>query len=326
MTQTQRFKPYFNKWLEDLNVLLEICQRIQPFLKKWLEELFFSKISIKMKKLFWWLKELNFFFWIWIEKLNFFEHSNFFENMLKELFFFEYHSQNWTYFSALLKEWNIWEYDSKNWTSFEITHDTKKLNFLWNKIWPKELNFFSDKTQRIDFFFWREELNPFFSDRTQRIEPFLDESKTWELSFEHDPMHWTFLWLALEHVSMIWAFFDMTQSIDFFLLKEINPFSRIWLEPFLHDSKIWEPFFYMTQRLQPFVHDSMNWTFLWTFLWTWLNEMSLFLHDSKNWTFFSWIWLKELNFWTTRIEPFIEYDARNWTFSGIWLNGFFLKN
>ena len=92
----------------------------------------------------------------------------------------------------------------------------------------------------------------------------------------------------------------MTQRFENLLFtwhKDFNLlFMTQWIEPSCepsceHDSMKWASF-YMTQRIE---------------------------------LFFSWIWLKELNFWTTRIEPFIEYDARNWTFSGIWLNGFFLK-
>ena len=52
-------------------------------------------------------KKLNFFFCIWIKELNFF-------TWLKELKFFQYDTQNWTFFFKK-------KHDSQNWTFFLIT-------------------------------------------------------------------------------------------------------------------------------------------------------------------------------------------------------------
>ena len=140
--KTQRIEPSFSKWLEDLNFLSEMSQRIKTLLKKWLEELIFWKISIKIKKLFWWLTELNFFFkkkkhdsqnWIifsrWLTELN-----PSFLTWLNDLI--------WTW----LKEFFV-EHDSNNWLSsffserLKILHTTQRIEPFF-RIWPNESNLF----------------------------------------------------------------------------------------------------------------------------------------------------------------------------------------
>ena len=71
----------------------------------------------------------------------------------------------------------------------------------------------------------------------------------------------------------------------------------------------------------------MTWTLL-----TWLKDLrTFFLHDSKTSTFCEPSCEHDSRIWasfymTQRIELFfLEYDSKNWTFSGIWLNGLFFE-
>ena len=100
----------------------------------------------------------------------------------------------------------------------------------------------------------------------------------------------------------------MSQRIDFFL---------IWLTQSID---------FFAQRIKPFFSD-MTWTLL-----TWLKDLrTFFLHDSKTSTFCEPSCEHDSRIWasfymTQRIELFfLEYDSKNWTFSGIWLNGLFFE-
>ena len=103
-------------------------------------------------------KTWTFFFWIWLKESN---------------PFFECDSKNRTFFWMWLKNWNFW-----------LKKIVNKLN-SFQKIWPKELNFFSQNDAKIVFFqrsdskkgtflkICLNELNFSNKNMTQRIEPFL---------------------------------------------------------------------------------------------------------------------------------------------------------
>ena len=113
----------------------------------------------------------------------------------------------------------------------------------------------------------------------------------------------------------------MTQRIE--LLVKSNLTQRI--EPsVLHNPKNWifltqriEPFLSdRTQRIEPFLFESKTWELAFvehdSMIW------ASFLHDSKNWTF-SGIWLNGLNTFvraqvTQSTEPFLECVSDNWAF------------
>ena len=142
------------------------------------------------------------------------------------------------------------------------------------RVWVKELNFFWNNT-------WHKELD--------------------------------FLWNEIWPKELNLLFY-ITQRIEFFWRKELNPFSRIGLKELnlfylsqrlenllLNMTQWFEPLFYMTQRIEPFLEfDSMDWTLFcksagdskyWTFsgmclkqlsfffFWTWLEELTSCLHD-----------------------------------------------
>ena len=113
----------------------------------------------------------------------------------------------------------------------------------------------------------------------------------------------------------------MTQRIGFLVKWSLT--QRI--EPsLLHNPKNW--FFFLTQRIEPFLSDrtqriepflfeSKTWELAFehdSMIW------ASFLHDSKNWTF-SGIWLNGLNTFvraqvTQSTEPFLECVSNNWVF------------
>ena len=163
---THRIEPLFmnlfSRWLKELKSFF-LTQRIEPFLFSNVTqriELFFSKCLKEFNlsfiwTIFTWLKELNFFFSIWIKE--FFLMSQRVEPV------FEYDSKNRPFFQM--------EYDSKNWTFqkkgqrielFEC--DSKNWTFYW--VWFRELNLFLSMTQKIELFsfFWirLNESIPFF--------------------------------------------------------------------------------------------------------------------------------------------------------------------
>ena len=269
--KTQRIEPSFSKWLEDLNFLIEMSQRIKTLLKKWLEELIFWKISIKIKKLFWWLTELNF-----LKK-----------NMTHRIeSFFPDDSRNWTFLFNMTQRIELFvEHDSKNWT------------FCWT--WLEQLIelFFFRTTQ--DFAYDSKNRTFFFSNMTQRIEPFLKifskkfSVRFTELNFfQHYLKNGTFESMG-QRIELLLKL-HMTQRIGF--LVKWNLTQRI--EPsLLHNPKKW---FFLTQRIEPFLSDRTR-------------RIEPFLFESKTWELAfehdSMIWASFL------------HDSKNWTFSGIWLNG-----
>ena len=151
-------------------------------------------------------------------------------------------------------------------------------------------------------FLWlrRQELNLFFLKMTQKM--------------------WTLFWTFFLYDSKIWTFFflkiwfkelNMTQWIEPFFpvwLKELNPFKK-WLKEL-------SPFFNMIQRIElSFRNMSFFFKKIWLkelFFWkkTWLTELNLFL----TWLIENWTLLFNM---TQRIEPFFQYESKNW----IWLKG-----
>ena len=136
----------------------------------------------------------------------------------------------------------FFQYDSKK-LSLSFQHDSDKYltqrielfsmtqRFCW--IRHKESNFFLKYDQRIDFFLkicsqnfsvWFTELNFF---------PAL--LKEWNI-WEDDSKHWTFI--AIKHDTKNWTSFLIW-------LKELNLFVK-------YDAKSFEPFFYMTHRIEQF--------------------------------------------------------------------------
>ena len=232
-----------------------------------------------------WLKELNLFFWMWLQELH-----------------FECDSKNWTLSWMWLKESNLlFKNDSKFWTFFQKTC-LKELNlFLKKKRWLEELNFdffeydskkcffvnedhsnyttffYDSKNWLSPFKIWLNDLSLFWN-MTQRIEFFQKkkkpDSQNWTLLFNMTHRNWTFL-------------FNMTQRIEplFSLTRRIELF-------FKSTTQRTEPFFNMSQRIE---YDSKDWTFfcfnltekiVYIFLNIWLKELN---------SFFS-VWLKELTF------------------------------
>ena len=207
---TQRIKLFFfETWLTELNHFSNMTQRNWTYL-----------FNMTLTNI--WLKELNFFPWL----KDFVEYDTknrtFFLNMTKEsiFFFWKYVLRTFSvwftelnFFPALLKEWNIWEDDSKHWT-FCFT-------------WPKELNVFSNMTQRVEPFckIWRKIFWTFF----------LHDSQNWTI-LKHESQNWTFVFFFEKHDS-----------------QRLN-------NSFQHESKEMTPFFEMTQRVFVFhkIHDSKN--------------------------------------------------------------------
>ena len=120
---------------------------------------------------------------------------------------------------------------------------------------------------------------------------------------------------------------------------------RTWLFFFQYESKVFSKwveelnsFLNMTHRIDPFsigLKDLM--------LFSLTQRIELFLTRTDRIGPFSWIWLRELNFflgflhvyffqkWCRELNPFFfEYDAKNWTFFFLWmwrkeLNPFFFE-
>ena len=272
--------------------------------KNWFSE----NINQNIETLFWWLKELSFFFWeTWLTELNHFFHvthgiepffptwliviESFFLTWLKELNPFWNMTQRVEKFS--------WVFDSKNWIFFEYD----------SKIWTF---FFLNVTHRIEFFM------------TQRIEFFFVEYSMTKILLNNDSKNRTFFFF--ERILCFFFERDSQNSKNFF---QYDSLLQIWIELIFSALPIewntWE-------------NDSKNWTFIaikhdtknWTSC-----EIKFVLHDPKNWTFsnmtqriepfwldskncaFFWTWLAELSFFfflkvTQRIEPFWKNDSKNW--------------
>ena len=145
----QRNGPFFTNESKTWTSFRNMSVRIKPFWKI-LEELIIWKI-MKIKKLFDESRKWTLFFYMTYRTEPFFQHDSkklkiffFFENMFKDFVSIIHRIE--LFFSVLLQEWNIWEDDSK-----------KKWTFWFT--WPKELNLFSNLTQRVD---------PFFQNITQK--------------------------------------------------------------------------------------------------------------------------------------------------------------
>ena len=201
-------------------------------------------------------------------------------------------------------------------------------------------SFFLNMTQRIEPFIswvWRKELDC-FSNMTQRNELFSkSDSKNWffliwltelNLFIFYDSQNWTFF----DNDSKNWtlSFLGTTQFLNSFLiwLKELNSFllrkdhdSKNWTY-FQYDSKYWIKefnlfgFFFqkknMTQRIEPFfLNMTLGIDLFWGMTQRFFQNMTLrtelFFSNvtQKNWTFFFWTLLEELN-------PFY-YVFKNWT-------------
>ena len=244
---------------------------------------------------------------------------------------FQYDSKNWTFLLILTqRSERFFEYDSKNWIFFE--HDSKESNLPLFGVWLKELTFFFNMIQRIEFFFM-----------THKIEP-----PFWRRLKESNPFFWT------QHQKL--NFCLKIQKATFFLKnsKKSNHFQKNMtqrIEPFFvffFDSNIWN----MTQRMnllfEPLFFKEMKFCFFFSF---WLKElkpfvflkmsqrieplfhMSYFFTRLKELIFFNMtqrffqIDSKELNSlfsmtqrndlvspkWRTELNPYFECDAKNGT-------------
>ena len=189
--------------------------------KNWFSE----NINQIIQTLFWWLKELSFFFfflknmthrnwtlfWIWLKELN--------------PFLFEYDSKNWTFFEYDSKIWIFLECDSQNWT-FLLTqrnefffqndkdfveYDSKNRTFVW--ICPIELNLFWNFTQ------WNEP-------SAQK------DSKNWTLKDYLNNK--TFLWIGNLFDSKNWTFFSKISLKNYWPFLTWLTESNFFLE---HDSQ-----------------------------------------------------------------------------------------
>ena len=225
----------------------------------------------------------------------------FFSKWVKELNpFFEYDSKNWPFKKKGSKNWTFFfEYDSKNWTLF-----------FWNM------------TQRIEPFFLEhdsKELNLFLS-MNQRIESLSEyDSKNRTLFFfEYDSMNRTHF-LNVTQIEIFGWKIVKKFKIDFFTWpEESNPlfFSNMTqrIEPFsigLKDLML----FSLTQRIELFLTRTDR---IGPFSWIWLRELNFFLGFLHVYffqkmmqriePFFLWIWRKELN------PFFFECDVKNLIF------------
>ena len=183
---TQRIEPFISwLWRKELNFFLVYDAKNWTLFQIWREELdlFFSNRTQRNVFFFFkkWLKALNFFFWV-------LEWNFFFTVRVKELNFFEYDSQNWTFF--------FFEYDSQNWTFFTMTqrielflfgYDSKIELFFWygSKNWTSSFikkDHDSKKWTRSVCFFQTKIM-------TQRIQPFCFSKK--KKTYFHDSKNWT---------------------------------------------------------------------------------------------------------------------------------------
>ena len=184
----QRIEPLFWKnnsknwtWLKDLNSLFSnLIQRIGLILMTPRLEASFLNYDTEFLLKIKWLKELDQILW------------------LKEMIFL-YDSKNWFFCMTQRIETFFFEYDAENWNLF-----------LW--IWRRELNPFSFLPQIIETFsslpqiiepffqkFWLKELN-FFSDMTQRNEFWKKkkDSKSWtcffKMTYRIEPLLFSLIW------------------------------------------------------------------------------------------------------------------------------------
>ena len=250
---TQTTEPFFHKWLEDLNFLLQICliEILKMKKKRWLEELIFWKYQSKYRN-----------FILMTQRIEFFFLTNMTHGTEP---FFPCDSRNWTLLSNMThSNWILLffdmtqriepflEYDSKSCKIF-MSFWLKELNLFW--IWLENLNFFSWMWLTELNFLWLKELSFFQYDKD---------------FVEYDSKNRTFVWICPIELNLFWNF---TQWIEHFAQKD----SKNWtLKDYLNNKTfLWLGelglFFYLTQRIEFFLK---NITQLLTFFW----------HHSQNWT------------------------------------------
>ena len=171
--------------------------------------------------------------------------------------------------------------------------------------------FFFNITQRLEPFFltiWPSRIEPFWKIWLKGLNP----------PFQYDSKNWTFFWTWLTE-----TFWIITQRIVFSKnmthnTQRIEPSFHKWLEDltFLFQMCLIEITFFFWKK-----DDSKNWfseninQIIQTLFW-WLKELSSFFFfwkdmTHRNWTFFHM---------SQRIEPFFEYDSKNWKiFMIFWL-------
>ena len=182
------------------------------------------------------------------------------------------------------------KFGSKNWIGF--FYATQRIELI-SLIWLTELTF---------FFVWLSELNFFKYD-----------SVKWTFFFSNMTQRIEFLTKRLKELNFFFLKTDISQRTDFSMTQRIEFFSMQRIEPFFFSVN-------MTQRIEPF---SIGLKDLMLFILT--QRIELFLTRTDRIGPFSWIWLRELKFFLgfftclffskmmQRIEPFFEYDAKNWT-------------
>ena len=176
------------------------------------------------------------------------------------------------------------------------------MNLFW-KIWLKGLNFFKcDLEPRIILQFdsnnwiWLKALNP---------------------PFQYDSKNWTLFWTWLTE-----TFLSYHNSKNCFVKKYDSQNAKNWTFFSQMTRRLDFSFSNMSDRNNFFFwkkDDSKNWfseninQIIQTLFW-WLKELSSFFFwkdmTHRNWTFFHM---------TQRIEPFFEYDSKNWIFMIFWL-------
>ena len=247
-----------SQWFEPFFFL--ITKRIEPFFEQGLKEFdfFTQKLTQRMEPLF----------------------KNFTQRI--ELSCRNMTRRNWTLSKKKGKEWNSFSFKKllKELNSFEMTHRIEPLFMNLFSIWFKEMKFFSNMTQRLEFF-------------SQNV------SKNWSsLSYE-----------LLKWIKELNLFFVINMTRFFFQknpLKDLNPFVELWLKElnfFLNLTQWIELFFQIDWKNGTLFwkNDSNNWTFL---------IKIIQKYDSKDWTFFNmtlrfWILFKKSN------SLLFEYDAKN---------------
>ena len=323
----QRNEPSFNKWVEDLNFLLEICliriKLFEKYSKNWLSE----KISMKVKKLFDDSKKLNSFLNMTYRTEPFFptwltEIEPFFSTWLwqifdtkNRIFFHKYDPKNrFFFFENMFKDFVsmihrielFFQYYFKNGTLERMTQ--KKVNLLIHM--TQGIEPFSNMTQRVDPFFFfkisRKRIKHFSCDLTQRTE-FFFSIWLWELNLFFS------IWVySLNPILILTLRIELFQYLKIFSieftdlhpfqsgLKELNWISKIWLKEL-------NLFWNLTQWIEPSAQkDSKNWTqkdYLTptTKLFLWLEELNVLFYFNQRIEPFSKISLKLLDFlkWLT---------------------------
>ena len=203
---------FFKNWLSELNFFSNVTLKIEPFFfRTLLEELNPS------------LKELNFFSKFdcenWTPSLI--RLKNWLEKFDWWFCFCKYDKSNWFFFWIWLNELNFFfSYDSKHSTFvFKMTLRTE----LFFRYVPKKLNFFLHMAQRIEFLYLTQGIEP-FSISTERIELFAIWPKQLNL-FSSDSKNWNFFKIRLTELNLLkkydsqkWTFFDYdSQKLTIFL-------------------------------------------------------------------------------------------------------------